>query len=185
MAYKYTYFDRTRRFLVRELPNFFKNIWKFRKALWNHNWFDYAGTLEFLEIGISDIQKNISIKGIEVEHSRDKKIKKMKRVVEILKNIRECNHFDIVEAEMGRKYNTKKIKFVECEDNPDYYELVDFDNEEEKEFNNKFFKRVNELEEEEWVELWETLKGQDREELAKSENWDEAFDGSGLRGWWD
>lgn len=185
MSYKFTWFDRTRRFLFRDLPNFFKNIYKFREALWNHQWWDYSGTLHFIEIGIEDISKNLETKGIEVEHSRLKKVDKMNRVVEILKNIREYRYHDIVESEMGRKYDTENIKFVPFEGNSELHELVDYNDEEQKEFNRKFFKRIHELEEQEWIELWEIIKGQEYSTFDKEKEFDDQFDGSGLRGWWD
>lgn len=185
MSYKYTYFDRMRQFLFRSLPNFLRNIYKFRKALWNHHWWDYSGSLQFIEVAVDDISKNIEAKGNEVKGSKMKKVEKMNRVVEILKNIREDRYFDIVEVEMGKRYNTKNIEFVPCEDNPDYYELVDYDNDEEKEFNDKYFERVTQIENEEWNELWEILKGQDYEKFDKVKPWDEQFDGTGMKGWWD
>jgi hypothetical protein len=117
MSYIYNWYDRVHSYLFRDLPNFFKNIWKFRKALWGHKWWDYYGTLFFIEIGVEDISKNLKTKGNEVEHSRFKKFEKMKRVVEILKNMREYRYHDIVEVEMGRKYDTKNIKFVPFEGN--------------------------------------------------------------------
>jgi len=185
MAYRYTWYDKVYGFLFRELPNFFKNIWRFRSALWNHHWWDYSGTLRFIEISTEHTAKNLKIKGNEVEKPRFKKVDKMNRAVEILKNIREHRYFDIVEAEMGRKYNGKKFEFVPCEDKPEYYELIDYDTDEEKEFNDKYFSRVVELEEEEWSELWEIIKGQDYTKFNKEEDWDNQFDGSGMRGWWD
>ena len=109
----------------------------------------------------------------------------MNRVVEILKNIRESRYFDIVVAEMGRKYVTDNTRFVPFEGDSEFYELVDYNNEEQKEFNRKFFKRVTELEEEEWVELWEILNGQDYKKFDPAKDWDDQFDGSGIKGWWD
>ena len=35
-------------FFRRGLPTFFKNIWKFRKELYSHDWWDYTFTLEIL-----------------------------------------------------------------------------------------------------------------------------------------
>ena len=88
-------------------------------------------------------------------------------------------------------------RFVPTKENPNLFELVDYSSEEEKELNKKYYNRVNELEEEEWNELWEIIKGQDhnqyimRVDKSKNENpnnssvWDNWFDGSGMRGWWD
>jgi hypothetical protein len=185
MSYKYTWYDETKRFLFKDIPNFLGNIWRFRKALWNHHWWDYSGTLKFIELSTEHMAKNLKVNGNEVEKPRFKKIDKMNRVVEIIKNIRENRYFDIVEKELGRRYNTKNIQFVPLEDNPDYFEMVDYDSDEEKEFNNKYFERVTELENEEWNELWEILKGQDYKKFDKEKDWDDQFDGSGMRGWWD
>ena len=169
----------------RNIKNFFYNIYKFRKALWRHRWYDYQGTLHFMEIGVADIAKNISIKGIEVERHRFKKLEKMNRVVEILRNLRENNYFDLVEAEMGRGYDVSGQKFVPLKENPDFYELVDDYSEEQRDFNRRYFMRVRQLEEQQWNELWDIMKGQDMAQLHKDTDYDAFFDGSGLRGWWD
>jgi hypothetical protein len=170
---------------MRDLPNFFRNIYKFRKALWNHHWWDYRGTLQFIEIGVNDIANGVENKGIEIQHSRMKKVAKMRRVVEILKNIGEDRYFDIVEKEMGRGLNGFNYDFIPIEDKPGFLEMVDKDSEEEKEFKRKYFSRIRELEEIEWNELWEILKGQHPSVYENEGNWDDIFDGSGLRGWWD
>jgi len=171
--------------LHKDVPNFFRNIWKFRKALWNHHWWDYSGTLDFIEISVTDIANGVEKKGIEIEHSRMKKVAKMKRAIEIIKNIREDRYFDIVEKEMGRGLNGFNYDFIPIEDKPGFLEMVDKDSEEEKEFKRKYFSRIRELEEIEWIELWDIMKGQDSSVYFKGGNWDDIFDGSGMRGWWD
>lgn len=185
MSYSYTWYGRLYSYLFRDLPNFLKNIWRFRKALWNHHWWDYSGTLQFIEISTEHIGKNLKEKGIEVEHSKNKKVEKMNRVVEILKNIREDRYFDIVEKEMGYSPFNEKPRFVPIKENPNLFELVDSSSEEEKELNKKYYFRVHELEEQEWVELWTIMKGQDYTAFDREKDFDEQFDGSGLRGWWD
>ena len=185
MPYNFTWYDRARRLLLRDFPNFLRNIYRFRKALWRHHWWDYSGTLHFLEIGVEDIAKNLEKKGIEVENSRMKKVDKMKRLVEILRNKREDRYFDIVEKEMNYEPLFNNRKFVPLEENPDLFELVDYSSEEEKEMNRKYYNRVNELEEQEWNEFWEILKGQEYKNFDKEKDWDEQFDGSGIQGWWD
>lgn len=48
-----------------DAPRFLKNIWKFKKALYNFHSYDYQGLLYFLEIGImilQIIQKNMDMK---------------------------------------------------------------------------------------------------------------------------
>ena len=185
MSYSYTWFGRTKRFFLRDLPNFFRNIYKFRKALWNHHWWDYSGTLDFIEIGVNDIANGVEKKGIEIQHSRMKKVAKMRRAVKIIKNIRKDKYFDIAEKEMGRGLNGFNYDFIPIEDKPGFLEIVYKDSEEEKEFKRKYFARIRELEEIEWNELWEILKGQHPSVYESEGNWDDIFDGSGLRGWWD
>ncbi len=175
-----------------DLPRFFKNIWKFRKGLWNHYWFDHHGTLRFLEIGLTDMADRIEKDGMEVDSSRLKKVAKMRRAVELIKNYNEDNYIEIAEKELG-EIVLHKLKFEDVEGKPGYSRLVDNETEEEKEHNRKVFERAQEIEENEWNELFTILKGRPSPEfqmfLDKSENkesaWDNWFDGSGMRGWWD
>ena len=185
MSYSYTWFGRTKRYFFRELPNFFKNIWKFRKALWNHYWWDYNGILEFLKIGVEDMAKNFEKKGLEVKNTKIKKIEKMNRVVEILTNIQEDRYFDIIEERLGKKYNYKDIKFEPSKENPELFEMVDYSSEEDKKFTNKFFNEVSKLQEDEWNELWDIIKGQNISSFEQTNDFKNFFDGSDLRGWWD
>lgn len=182
MSYKSTYLSRIRGFLFRDLPNFFRNIYKFRKALWDHRWWDYGGVLYFMEIGIEDISKGIEHKGIEVDDSRIKKVYKMNRVVEILRNIREYRYHDIVESKLGRSY-IKGIDFAESKDG--LYDIISKKSNEQKILNEEFIIMASELEESEWVELFDILKGQDYKKFDKEKGFDSQFDGSGIRGWWD
>ena len=186
MSYKYTWLDKFKQLLTKDLPNFFRNIYKFRKALWNHKWWDYSGTLDFIQLGVEDIANGVEKKGMEVKVNRMKKVEKMRRVVEIIKNIREDRYFDIVEVEMSRGLkNGFNYEFVPCEDSPGFFEMVDKDSQEEQEFKDKYFDRVRELEESEWKELWDILKGPDYSKFDKNKDWESQYDGSGLKSWWD
>ena len=78
-----------------------------------------------------------------------------------------------------------KIAITPTKENPNLFELVDYSTKEEKEMNRKYYNRVNELEEQEWNEFWEILKGQDYKKFDKDKDWDDQFDGSGIQGWWD
>ena len=175
-----------------DLPRFFKNIWKFRKGLWNHYWFDHHGTLRFLEIGLTDMADRIEKDGMEVDSSRLKKVAKMRRAVELIKNYNEDNYIEMAEKELG-EIVLHEWEFEDVEGKPGYSRLVDNDTEEEKEHSRKVFERAHEIEENEWNELFTILKGRPSPEfqmfLDKSENkesaWDNWFDGSGMRGWWD
>ena len=84
-----------------DLPRFFKNVWTFRKALWSHYWFDHHGTLKFLEIGLTNISDTVEKHGHEVDESRLKKVAKMRRAIELIKNYNESNYIEMAESELG------------------------------------------------------------------------------------
>jgi hypothetical protein len=117
----------------------------------------------------------------------------MQRVIQILKNIEEDNYIQMAEAELGEIIH-HDWEFEETEetiDNPlgekneKTYRLVDKDTDEEKEHNRKVFDRTHELEEQEWAELCQIIKGQDTELFDKDKDFYKQFDGTGLRSWWD
>ena len=167
-----------------DLPRFFKNVWTFRKALWNHYWFDHHGTLMFLETGLTHISDTVEKYGNEVDESRLKKVEAMRRAIKLIKNYNEDNYIDMAEKELGELV-LHDWEFEEVPDNPGYSQLIDNDTPEEKEHNKKVFDRAREIEEQEWDELFVILKGQDYTKFDKDIDWDKQFDGSGLRGWWD
>ena len=187
-----TWWYKTYSLFRHDLPRFFKNIWTFRKALWSHYWFDHHGTLKFLEIGLTNISDTVEKHGHEVDESRLKKVAKMRRAIVLIKNYNESNYIDMAEKELGNLI-LRDWEFEDIKDKPGYTRLVDKDTKEEKAHNRKVFDRANEIEEKEWKELFEILKGQRHSEylmfLDKSEDkgnaWDNWFDGSGLKGWWD
>ena len=167
-----------------DLPRFFKNIWTFRKALWNHYWFDHHGTLKFLEIGLTNISDTVEKYGNEVDESRLKKVAVMRRAIELIKNYNEDNYIDMAEKELG-ELMIHDWEFEEVPDKPGYSQLVDNDTDEEKKHNKKVFDRAREIEKQEWDELFVILKGQDYTKFDEDIDWYEQFDGSGIKGWWD
>jgi len=72
-------------------------------------------------------------------------------------------------------------------------DLKDSDTPEQQAHNRKVFARAREIESQMWTELWTILEGQKASHfdvfLDKAEDkngaWNNWFDGSGLRGWWD
>jgi hypothetical protein len=146
------------------------------------------------------MEKNFSKYGHEIEISRDKKIAKMRRSLEIMKHILDDNFIDMAEEKFG-KLPDQPWEFKEVEDRPDCMELVDNYTEEEKELQSKIFAEARKIQEEEWDELWDIFRGQKKEDFDKwfEENkskytqkqindaipyytW---FNGSGLSSWWD
>jgi hypothetical protein len=179
-----------------DLPRFFKNVWTFRKALWKHYWFDHHGTLMFLETGLTHISDTVEKYGNEVDGPRLKKVAAMRRAVELIKHYNEDTYVEMAEKELG-ELMIHDWEFEPVEDNPGYSRLVDKDTDEERIHNRKVFDRAREIEEQEWNELFKILKGQDHKEYRelheaqsvlenKNDNlWNEWFDGSGIKGWWD
>lgn len=190
MRLRSTWWYKTYDHLCYDLPNFFKNVWRFRKALTHHRWWDYRGTLLFMETSLSHIADGLKTKGTEVEISRLKKVQKIHRAVEIIRNIQEGDYIDRAEAELGPLPETTTmsdlLSTLHREDTP-----------EEKTHRSKVYDRAHEIEEKEWEELWNILKGQNhtayvmimdrlsQEEKRHRDHWNEWYDGSGLRGWWD
>ena len=167
-----------------DLIRFIKNVIKFRKALWSHYWFDHHGVLRFVEIGLTDIANTVEFKGQEIDLSRLKKVAKMRRAIELIKNYNEDRYIEMAEAEFGELI-MRDWEFEEVEDRPNSYRIVDKETPEEKIHNKNVFNRAREIEELEWIELMQILKGQDYSLFDKERDFDEQFDGSGIKGWWD
>jgi hypothetical protein len=187
-----------------DLWAFIGNIWKFRRELYQHRWWDYNFTLQMLRRSVSIMEKGMH-NGLEIRVSRDKKIKKMQRLIELLDNKIEDKYIELAEKELGNQLVFRGFQFEEINeidtDGEKLYELIDDETEEENKLNKLIIDRSREIEETQWSEIWEILKGQSGEELSgqildmaqeKSnelvdfeKNWDDVFDGTGLRGWWD
>jgi hypothetical protein len=191
-----TWWYKTYRTIRYDIPRFIKNIYLFREALWNYRWWDFAFILQFMETGLKDMAPKLEKYGHEVDISRMKKVDKMIRARYILNNIIEDNYISMAEEELGEIIH-HDWEFEDIPDKPGYSILVDKDTPSEKKHNKKVFKRSGELEEQEWNELFEILKGQDHKQYSKfiktftpeeqkqEDIWNKWYDGSGIRNWWD
>ena len=159
-----------------DIPHFIKNIYRFRKELYSHQWWDYRFTLNMLERSLTIMEKGMSEKGHEVSETREPKIKAMRRALELLKNNREDNFIDRAEDELGELILSDWL-FEEREDG---VELVDTESKKDKAHNRKVFKKAVAIENKEWNELWDILKG-----TKNSHKFGPEFDGKDMRGWWD
>ena len=179
-------------FIVRGIPNFFGNIWKFRKELYSHQWWDYRYTLEMLYRSLVIMEKELSVKGIEVPESRDKKVAKIRRAIQLLDNRLNDTYIQQAEKELG-ELNLNPIEWESTEDGN--YRLIDNDTEEQTIHNRKVFKLASAIDDREWRELWNIFKGQSAidfkkylKTLPKHEQdnaWNTWFNGSDMRSWWD
>jgi len=156
-----------------DIPLFFKNIWRFRRELWDHQWWDYRYTLNMLERSLTIMERGISERGIESDYSRDPKVEAMRRALELLRNNREDNYIQKAEVELGplSKWDWE-VDSDGC--------MIDRDTPEQKEHNKAVFKKAREIEDKEWKELWEIFKG-----TKNSKKYGKKYDGTDMRAWWD
>lgn len=166
---------RTFRLFRHDLPSFIKNVWKFRRELWKHRWWDYDFTLMLLKKSLEIQEDGMRTRGWEEQTSLDKKLARMRKVIKLIQNHLDDNFVDRVEIELGELY-LSDLKFEKTDNG--MYALVDEDTEEQKAHNKLVFKKAHELEEKEWKEIWETIKGKKYKEYKN-------YDGSDLRTWWD
>jgi hypothetical protein len=177
------WYNKLWRAITKDIWHFFKNIWRFRKELWSHRWWDYTFTLMILKRSITIMEEGMH-KGLEIRETRDKKIEKMQRAIQILNNITESKYIEMAEVELGELVN-RPWEFEPVSETSDSYRIVDNLLPDEEDHNGKVFDRASELEELEWKELWVIFQGQDYHKFNKDADWDKQFDGTGLRGWWD
>ena len=95
----------------------------------------------------------------------------MRRVVEIIQNYNNFDYLDMAEKELGELHQRSfsKDDFVETGEtvendisgkNEKTYRLIDRLSEEESKHNRKVYNRATEIEDKEWREFFEILKGQ-------------------------
>ena len=127
---------------------------------------------------------NLETKGNEVEHSKMKKVLMIRRCSEIIKHIINNDFIELAESELGATLDTK-IEFIKNDDS-DTYTMVDNSSEEVNKLNEEIFKKAHKLEEEYWNELWDIIKGnQNYKNFDPNIDFDEQFNGTGMKNWWD
>jgi len=179
-------------FFRRGIPTFIGNIWRFRKELYNHQWWDYHYTLEMLRRSLIIMEKNLQAKGIEEPLSRAKKLNKIRRAIKLLTNRLNDNYIDQAEAQLGKLF-LKEPEFELTENG--LYRLIDNQTKEETAHNVKVFKLSSTIDNREWRELWNIFKGQSMLDFKKHmktlpkedqpKAWEMWYNGSEMRGWWD
>lgn len=179
--------------ITRGIPRFITNVYKFRKELYDHAWWDYRYTLEMLHRSLVIMESKMH-DGMEIRETRDKKVEKMQRAIQLLKSKIDDDYVDRAQLELGN-IAWKPFEFEETEDGN--YKMIDNDTAAEKKHMTKVFAYARKIEEAEWKELWKIFEGQDYkdyrkitkkltpEEMRDMNVWNDWFDGSDLRGWWD
>jgi len=160
-----------------DIPLFIKNIWRFRKELANHQWWDYRFNLEMLYRSLSITHAGMSTKGWEVAETREPKVKAMARALELLKHKINDDYVERAEIELG-EIIMHDWEFEEVENGS--YRLADKETKKEKAHNRRVFKRAAAIEAKEWKELWNIFEG-----TKYSKVYGEKYDGTDLRSWWD
>lgn len=160
-----------------DIPLFIKNIWRFRKELYSHQWWDYRFTLQMLHRSLTIMEEGMSSKGFEVSETRDPKVQSMRRALELLKHKLDDDYLDRVESELGELI-MHDWEFEPVENGN--VRLVDKETEEENAHNRLVIETARELEEVEWKELWEIFKG-----TKLSKKYGKKYDGTDMRAWWD
>jgi len=152
-------------------------------------------SLIFLRASLEKLHINIS-NGYEEESSRNKKVQKIKRAIEILDNISQLKYMDMAEEKLNKKIIFKDFEFEKV-NNSDLYRLNSKLDDAEKKHNKDIYELSEKIEEEEWVELWDILSGRNldysvfKTDEYKNMTLDEKEsliskiqDGSDMRGWW-
>lgn len=180
-----------------DIPRFFRNLWLFRKNLWNHTWYNGDGSvLPWVKTAVDDMSWRIEKYGLEVDESRLKKVAKMKRLSYLIDVCVKDSFIEEAEKELGFEYIYTNFEFEEIPDktfdNPfgddgeKLYQLKDNETPEQKESNKKLLVRAHEIQKEYWEELCQIIKGPDYDKIRESEeDFDKLYDGSDLRAWWD
>lgn len=166
-----TWWYKTYDFFRYNLPSFLRNIKWFRKELWRYRVWDSTYSAMLFKRGLELNCKCIEKYGNEVSETKDKKVDMIKRVVLLLDNYINDKYIELVEKELEMKVDSSYI-------------FTDNEPSEVTKNNTRIFNRVREMEEEQWEELWDIIKGR---EIEPKEGEDPYFamDGSGLKGWWD
>lgn len=166
-------------YFILNILNFFKNIWRFKNSLWNYMPNDSMYGLSFFREALEVTHKYIEKYGYEVDEKRLKKCSKMKRAIQIMKNIENDDYIEMAENHLGREISPLNFEFEKYGENS--YKLINGETPEQKEMNSEIYMLAYKLESQEWKELWKIFEGQ---ELTNNDDWVE-HDGSGLKGWWD
>ena len=178
MIRHHTWWYKTYEFFRYGLPRLFKNLWHFRKEMYEFEPWDYRFNLNLFARSLEPLSHYLEHRGHEVDESRMKKVEKIKRVIELLNTMKEDKYIQMAEERIGSPLIMHEWEFEETESG--LYRMVDNDTEEEKKHNREIFSLSHKIEKDEWEEFCQIIKGPNYDKYSP-----ESFDGSDMRCWWD
>jgi hypothetical protein len=187
---------RTWDFIRYDIPNFLKNVWVFRAELTRAWDWDSMSSLSFMKLHLSRVADYLEVHGNEVPESRLKKVEKIRRAVKLLDLHIDEKFIEWAEQEMGETLVDSQIYFEKIEGSSNSI-MKDRLTDDEKAHNGRIYNRAQEIAKDTWLELFEIIRGQDlkvysvlvdlykNDEAKMATLWDNWFDGSGIKHWWD
>ena len=184
-----TWWYKSYEFFRYDLHKGIKNILFFWKVIWNFRSWDSNFQMRILSRSLEPLAHTLEHYGNEVEIPRMKKVAMIKRAIEILNNQTNGDYIDIAEKQLGYEVDLTYGIFGTKDGKEEPQEI--------KDANSKIYELADEIQEKEWKELWRIFQGQDhtayvmlmdrmsKEEQRKKDYWNEWFDGTGMKGWWD
>lgn len=157
-------------FIKYKIPRFFKNIWLFKKELIDFQSWDYSFNEQIFKRSLELTANYLEKYGFEEDVSRNKKILAIRRVIKLLQNEIDDNFLEQAEDELNSSYICTKLF-------DDQLAEADMTN------NKMIVEKAIQIQEDQWTELWSIIKGNFK--FSKGDDWDEVFNGSDMRGWWD
>ena len=94
-----------------DIPYFFKNIWRFRKEMWGFRPWDYNFNIKMWRASLFELCEYIDKKGLEIDETRLKKVKWMRRAIYLMDLIIGGDFSEIAEKRLGFEYKFSPIEF--------------------------------------------------------------------------
>ena len=140
---------------------FLKNLWRFRKILWNYRTWDWAYCINLFADSLEWLSKDIE-KGPEEDRARIKKVNAINELVVLLRHMTDDTEYStFMEESMEEIY---KITPEDLHERTEQY----------KKNRTLTLDRIHEI-----------IKGQSSLVKTDYDNWVEHFDGTGIEGWWN
>lgn len=176
-----------------DLPRFFRNLWFFRKELYEYRRYDYQGTIGMLRKSIIGLSEYITKYGIEIEETRNKKIHYMNRAIHLMDLILEDDYVRLAEERLGYEIVHLPMNMIPEMRGEEKVYRVEWEGEtdEIREANRVLYNEGYKIEEEVWTELFDILKGdhfqytQIKDPDGENKSYEDYCTGKGLRTWWD